>query len=221
MTDLRFPTSSLALRQSLATGRLYEQFTERGFPDFTARLAYSHAGGSGTFPATLLKKPAGYFSLQLSPERDMPDLSAASTVDLTLTLEIPGRVPTDLPRAVTGADLEVVEETRTIGGRSVTLRRIAAAPFTFEAALPPAPVLLDGLVLLDNDPETPAVGIDVTAPGGPTVVTDGEGRFRIPALPLQQTVTLRFDDGTTQGDVPFSPDYTRATMSAVFSIPSP
>jgi hypothetical protein len=221
VSALRFPSARLGLRQSLAAGRLFEQFTERGFPDFSARLAYAHPAGAGVFGTILVKQPAGYFALQLSPEREMPDLAAAGTVDLTLTLEIPGRAPIALPLATTGAALAVVEETRTIAGQSVTVRRVAGAPFPFQAALPPPPVLLDGLALLDGDPETPGAGIDVTALGAPTVVTDAEGRFRIPALPLAAMVTLRFDDGATQTEIPFRPDYSRAAMTATFPLPSP
>ncbi len=221
MTTLHLPSATVGLRQALATGRAFERFTELGFAAFTASLAYRHPGGGGVFATTLASRPAGYFALLLSPERDMPDLAAAGAVELTLTLEIPGRAPIALALATTGADLAVVEETRRVAGQEVVVRRVAGAPFRFAAAVPPRPVLLDGLVLFDNDPDTPAAGVGVTAQGAPPVVSDAEGRFRIPALPLVESVMLRFAHGAAQTDQSFRPDYGQAAMAATFAIPSP
>ena len=221
MTTLRFADTHLGLRQSIATGRFYEAFTERGFGDFSATLAWSHAGAAGVFRTALLKKHSGYFALQLNPQTDMPDLSSAGAVDLTLTLERPGEPPIDGVVSVTGAQLAVVEDNVNVGEASVTVLRIAAAPFAFEIALQPDPVLLDGLVLFDNDPETPAANVSVSATGMPTVNTGPDGRFRVRALPVDLSIMLTFDDGSNETLIPIFPDYTHATMNAVFSIPSP
>ncbi len=78
--------------------------------------------------------------------------------------------------------------------------------------MPPAPVLLDGLVLFDNDPDTPAADIDVTALGAPRSSPDAEGRFRISALPLEEMVTCA---STTRAPDrhPFRPDHTSTAMT--------
>lgn len=237
MTRLHLADTVLDPRQALATGRCVEAVTGRVIEDFTAVLGYSHAGGSGTFRTVLARKPGGYFALHLHPRRDVPDLSLAGTVTLTLRLSQPSRPDVLVLRQVPGTDLAPVETARTVASQDVTVARIPAAPFVFTVTTPPAPVQLDGLVLLDNDPDTPADGVTatvaVTVAGGdpatsgaataptPPVVTDARGRFRIPAMPVAHVVTLSFDNAGQATERRLLLDYTRPVMDVAFSIPSP
>lgn len=221
MPALHLPSSHVDLRQALATGRFSEAITERPIEGFSAALDYAHANGGGTFAAVLATKPGGWFTLHLHPDRDMPDLSGAGTVTLTLRLSREGQPDVTVAQDVPGAALALVETTHTVAGQEVTARRIAAAPFAFAATVEPRSVLLDGLVLFDNDPETPAAGVTVTAAPAAPVATDGAGRFRIPALPVTERVTLAFDDGGDVTERTLRPDYPRPAMAATFSIPSP
>lgn len=215
------PEQRIDSRQVLAAGRFSEEITERPIEGFAAALTYAHAGGSGQFPAQFTAQPGGYFALHISPGRQMPDLSGAGAVTLTLTLSRPGETDLVLDEGTTGAELAVVDQAQTVFGQVVAAPVVSGAPFRFTATIPPQAVLLDGIVILDNDPDAPATGISVTAAPAPPVVSDAEGRFRIPALPIAETVTITFDDGVTQTDRPIQPDYSRTTMAASFSIPSP
>lgn len=221
MPALRLPETRIDLRQGLAAGRFSEAITERPIEGFTATLDYAHAGGGGTFAAVLAIKPGGWFTLHLHPDRDMPDLSGAGTVTLTLRFSREGQPDVTVAQDVPGAELALVETTLTVAGQEVTAHRIAAAPFAFAAEVQPRAVLLDGLVLFDDDPETPAAGVTITAAPAAPVAADGEGRFRIPALPVAESVTLAFDDGGDVTERTLRPDYARPAMTVTFSIPSP
>lgn len=206
---LALSTDPLALRQALGRGRLSERITNRGFDDFDATMRFSHVGGSGSLPVRLLRKPGGYFALQLAPDREMPDFSDIDTVTLTVRFEIPGNPPIDVPRTLAGAALALVERTLSVGGQSVTASAISGAPFDFSHVLAPKPVALAGTVLRNNDPAEPVAGATVTASPAPPASTDALGRFRIPALPVLETLTLSVDDAGNVTEAPFRPDFTK------------
>lgn len=222
MSRLAFASATVPMRQLLAQGRFFETITNRGIVRFNATLGYSYAGGEGTFRAAQSVLPGGYFALHLDPGRTMRDLSGVGTVTLTLTLTRASAAPMTAQVDVDGAGLAVVEQTRTVDSQPVKVYRIAGAPFVFDLSVSPKPVLLDGLLLRHNDPADPADGVGVSASGIPDVVTtDFEGRFRIPALPLSETVTLRFDDGGTVTERALRPAWGDGPMTRTFSLPSP
>lgn len=220
MTGLAFPSRRVGLRQALVTGRAWERFTERGLPVHEAQLRGSHAGGGAVFRTGLTLRPGGWFALHLDPARDMPDLAAAGAVTLTLTLRARGLAPVERSLNVTGADLALVEVPLLVAGQALTAERVAGAPFAFSVAVDPPPLLLEGLVLRDHDPAEPAAGVAVRANGADAAVTDAEGRFRIAALPLAESVTLDFDDTAATTTHVLRPDWGRRVLSATFSIPS-
>ncbi len=221
MRALGLADTTIDTRASLATGRFFERITQRVFEGYEATLGYSHAGGNGTFATTLAAKPGGYFSLHLHPSRDLPDLSGAGLVTLSLTLRQEGRPDVVVDRDVDGADLARVETDLTIGGQAVHGVSVASAPFHFTAAVPPAPVRLEGLILHDHDVEAPAAGVTVTAAPAAPVVSGSDGRFAIPALPVTESLTLTFDDAGTVTEVIVRPDFARHAMSVAFSVPTP
>lgn len=208
-------------RQVLAQGRLSERLTGRGLAGFDARLDYAHAGGRGRFPAVLAVRSGGWFALHLDPSRDMPALAGAGPVRLTLHVMRPGTPPHDVVLDVDGAGLAVTETEQIVAGQAMRVARIADAPFEFDIAFDPAPVLLDGLVLFDGDPEMPAAGVTVTIATLPDRVTDAGGRFRVPALPLAQEITLSFELGGTPAHHSLRPAWGAGTMTRTFPIPSP
>ncbi|TJZ91291.1 hypothetical protein FA743_12270 [Paracoccus gahaiensis] len=218
---LAFASRRLGQRQVLARGRLFERLTERSFPRFDARLSYTFGTNRGTFPTVLTIRPGGWFALHLDPSRDMPDLSAAGPVRLTLTLTRPGDPPLDATLDVPGANLAVVEVPRPVAGQALTTLRVAGAPFSFEVGVDPTPVLLDGLVLRDSDQAAPAAGVILRIAFLPDRLTDAQGRFRIPALPVAEAVTLSFDEGGRITDHILRPLWGGGAMTRTFSIPSP
>ena len=220
MSRLRLADTTIDTRASLATGRFFEQITERSFRDFTAALDYSHAGVEGTFMTTLSTKPGGYFALHAHAVRDLPDLGGAGAVRLRLRLGREGLPDEVVTQDVAGADLALVETALTLGGEPVQGVGLAAAPFHFSVGVPPRPVRLDGLVLHDHDLESPAAGVTVTVAPAAPVVTGPDGRFIIPALPVAESLTLTFDDAGAETDVVLRPDYDRHAMSVTFSVPT-
>lgn len=220
MTRLLLADSTIDMRASLATGRFFEQITERPLSDFTAALEYSHSGGAGTFETALSTKPGGYFTLHAHVVRDLPDLGDADEVTLRLRLGRDGFPDQVATRVVAGEHLARVEVPLTVGGQPVRGVGLAAAPFHFSVGVPPRPVRLEGLVLRDHDLESPAAGITVTVAPAAAVVTGADGRFTIPELPVAESLSLTLDDAGSETTVTLRPDYDRHSMSVTFSVPT-
>nr|WP_298248535.1 hypothetical protein [uncultured Halomonas sp.] len=221
MTQLALASKIVPMRQVLVRGRFYETLTNRGIMGFNATLDYSHAWDKGTFRTAQTVLPGGYFALHLDPGRTMPDLTGVDSVTLILKLTRASAPPITAQADVDGAALAITEQIRSVGSQPVKVHRIEGAPFAFELSVPPAPMLLDGLLLRDNDPADPAAGVTVSASGIPDVITDSEGRFRIPALPFSESLPLRFDDGGTVSERTLRPTWGDGPMARTFSLPSP
>ena len=221
---LVLPETRLAIRQALGSGQLTETITGRAFEHFEITIAYSHAGGSGALPVTLQKKPGGFFALQLSPERAMPDFSAQTNVTLTATVAIAGKTPFDVTQTVPATDLALADTASSVGGIDVTYRRVVGAPFDFSAQLAPRAVALQGIILRDHDPANPISNVTITttpAAAGGAVSSDADGIFFIPALPVAETIALDLDEGGTPTSVPFRPDYAKPVNTLTFSLATP
>jgi hypothetical protein len=218
---LVLPETRLSIRQAFGTGQLTEEITGRAFDNFGVTVSYSHAGGSGLLPLTLQKKPGGFFALQFQPERAMPDFSAQTDVSLIATIAIQGKAPFDVAQTVTSTDLALTETASSVGGTPVTYRRVIGAPFDFSAQVAPRAVALQGIVLRDYDPADPISNVTVTttpaAPGG-AVISDADGIFFIPALPVVEAIDLDLDEGGTPTSVPFRPDYARPVNILTLSL---
>ena len=216
--------SRIAIRQALGTGQLTEEITGRAFENFEITMTYSHAGGSGPLPVTLQKKPGGFFALQFPPERAMPDFSAQTDVTLTATIAILGKAPFDVAQTVPSTDLALTDTVSSVGGTPVTYRRIIGAPFDFSAQLAPDAVALRGIVLRDHDPASPISNVTIAttpaAPGG-AVVSDADGIFFIPVLPVAEAITLDLEEGGTPKSVPFRPNYARPVNTLTLSLATP
>lgn len=215
LADARLP-----VRQTIAAGRAAERITERGLTALSATLSF-RAGTDPLrpLPARFHLRAEGYFAFGLIPERDMPDLSAASSVTLRAEFERHGTAPVAVEATVPGAALALEEVERTVAGRTVTVERIAGAPFDLSLMVDPAPVALAGIVLRDHDPAAPAAGVTVTA-GPAAVLTDAGGRFFLPALPLVAEVELELTDGTETTTQPFHIDYETPVNRVSLSLPS-
>ncbi len=224
MSRLAFAPAAVSMRQVLAQGRFYEAITNRAIVDFDATLSYSHADGKGVFRTAQAILPQGYFALHFDPSSAMPDLSKVGTVTLTLTLVHASAAPVSAhSQDVDAADLSLEEHEHIINNQLVKVLRVSAAPFVFDIAIEPQPILLDGLLLHNHDPEEPAVGVAVTILGYDAIKiknTDDEGRFRITALPISETVTLQFNDNGTLSQRTVRPAWGNGSMAQTFSLPS-
>jgi hypothetical protein len=120
-------------------------------------------------------------------------------------------------RTVAGSDLALTEVSRTVAGQTLIVTTIAGAPFDLSAEIDPAPVALAGIVLRDHDPAEPLAGIGVAAGGAPAV-TDGAGRFFIPALPLAAELSLTLTEGGTTTILPLRVDFAQPINKATLSL---
>ncbi len=216
--------TQLSMRQALGTGQLTEEVTGRAVDNFEISMTYQHADGSGHLPVTLQKKAGGFFALQFSPERAMPDFSAQTDVILTAIIAVQDRAPIEVPRTVSAADLALTQTVAKVGGTPIEYRRVAGAPFDFSAQVAPLAVALRGVILRDHDPADPigdvAVTTDPASPGG-AVTSDNDGFFFIPSLPATAEITLDLDEGGTKTSVEFTPDYARPVNTLTLSLALP
>ena len=187
-----------AIRQNLATGRVSERITGRGLAVASAALSMqADAGPRLPLAARFLARAEGYFAFSILPERDMPDVSAATNVALRAEFHLGPDAPILTERTVAGSAFALEDTPRTIAGQQVILRTVAGAPIDLSVDTDPTPVALQGIVLRDHDPAQPVAQVQVAA--GPTnALTDAQGRFFLPALPLLAEVVLDLtENGTT------------------------
>ncbi|MEE8455118.1 MAG: hypothetical protein V3R90_10265 [Limibaculum sp.] len=215
---LILPQDTLAPRQSLVTGRLFEQFTQGAFERYDIALRLSHAAGGGALPAQLQRKTGGYFALGIAPARDLPPLPATGDIDITLTISIDGRAPFDRTRTVPAAQLALAGRNVDVQGKALRMMVVVGAPFNFNIQLAPLPVALAGVVIDDNDPSEPVAGAAVTAAPAPSVTTDIGGRFFIPALPVAETVALHIAGGGGAAERSHRPDFSKPVNTITLSV---
>jgi hypothetical protein len=208
-----------AIRQNLATGRVSERITGRGLAVVSATLfAQALPGPLMLLAARFLARKEGYFAFSIQPERDMPDLSGAANVVVRAEFHFASRAPLLAERTVAGSVLALEDSPRSIAGQEVTLRTVTGAPIDLSVAADPAPVGLQGIVLRDHDPAQPVAGVGVAA-GSALTLTDPQGRFFLPALPLLVEVVLNLTENGTTTSHPFRIDYARPVNSATLSLP--
>jgi hypothetical protein len=208
-----------SIRQNVATGRVSERITGRGLAADSAVLSAQPDGGA-ILPLTarFLTRSEGYFAFSILPERDMPDFSAATNVKLRAEFHFRARGPIVMERTVAGSALALVDTIRKVAGQDVTLRTVTGAPIDLTADADPEAVALQGIVLRAHDPAEPIAGIGVEAGPGQTV-TDAQGRFFLPILPLQAEVVLKLTENATTTNHPFRVDYAQPVNSATLSLP--
>lgn len=97
--------------------------------------------------------------------------------------------------------VQLQDVVRQIDGQTHTVRALPAPLLRRTLSLQPIPVGLQGVVFADGDPQNPVAGVtlSVVAPAaGPSTVSDTAGRYRLDALPLTSSITLRVAGSTPQ-----------------------
>jgi hypothetical protein len=217
---LQLADTNLAVRQNLATGRVSETITGRGLAVASASLsARIGAGPLRPLAARFLARPEGYFAFSILPGRDMPDFSAAPAVTLRAEFELAARPPAVSESTMAGAALALIETKRKVAGQDVTLRTVKTAPVDLSVAVEPAAVALRGIVLRKHDPGEPVAGVKVQAAAA-QALTDAQGRFFLPALPVLAEVVLQLTENAIVTNLPFRVDYSQAVNSVTLSLPS-
>jgi hypothetical protein len=216
---LRLADIRPAIRQNLAAGRVSERVTGRGLTASSGSLSLR----TGTGPrlplaARFAIRPEGYFAFSILPGRDMPDVSAAEAVTFRAEFTFATHAPIVSERTVAGDTLAFRDTERTVAGQNVTIRTVMGAPVDLTIETDPAPVALQGIVLRAHDPAQPVPDVGVAA-GPANTVTDPQGRFFLPALPLvAETVLELTEDGTTTEHA-FRIDYERPVNTVILSLP--
>ena len=211
--------SGMAGRQILVSGRCSDAISDRGIDGASLTLDYDPSGG-GTFiplPAELVRRGDGWFGFHIPPSF-LPQPSGA-TPALRLAAVAPGHGDAAATLPISPEALDLAEETRSLAGHEVTIVRIDGAPFRIDLVLDPLPVALAGYVLVEGDSEQPAAGaeIKVIDPAGPVTIADGDGSFRLLALPVAAEMTIRVSHDGDSRDHFFRPDYAQRINRAVFA----
>lgn len=206
--------------QVLVSGRATDAVSGRGIGGAGLTLAYDPVG-DGAFaalPARLGQHDDGWFSFHLAPGQLRAPAGSAAPV-LRVSASAPGHDDGIGELAVTPAQLAVEQESRIVAGQLATFNRLHGGPFRIDMTLAPLAVALDGVVFEGGDPDHPAsdAKIAVLAPVGEETVTDAEGGFRIEALPVAATVTIRITHGGAEVDHVVRPNFTQRINRAVFA----
>jgi hypothetical protein len=209
------------VREALVTGRVRDALTGVGLG---AELALAwRVGASAAFrpvPARLARRGDGRFAYHADPAR-LPAIDPAATVALRLTTTVAGREPVEATRTTSGAAWALTPKTAPTSGGAVSWDGLAAPVAAFDVAVVPRAVALEGRVLRDHDPTTPAAGavLAIVDPPEPlTATADAAGFFRLAALPTAALVTLRITHGGDARDVAYRPDYQARINRAVFNV---
>lgn len=205
-------------RQVLIRGRVGEAITGRGFDGFSVRVRAEQGAVTCALPFVTALKPGGWYAAHLNPGAVWPEFDPGPDVTLRVEITIPGRSPVTQSRAFSPALVALTDAVLTIGGQPVMARLVSGAPFVFDVTLDPPAVALQGTVLRGNDPADPITGATVTAAPTPGVVTDANGQFFIPTLPVAETVTLALSEGGPAVTIPFTPDYARRVNRVTLSL---
>jgi hypothetical protein len=207
------------VRQNLATGRVSERITGRGLTARSATLSLqADAGPVLPLAARFMTRAEGYFAFNILPDADMPDVSGAADVTLRAEFQFASGAPIVTEQTVAGNILALADSPRTIAGQNVTVRIVIGAPIDLSVDTDPTPVALQGIVLRAHDPAQPATGVEVAA-GLANAITDAQGRFFLPTLPLVAEADLTITDNGTTTHHPFRVDYERPVNNAVLSLP--
>lgn len=222
---IRLADLTLPAQQALVCGRVYDSLSGRGHDDFDGVLTFDHQPSGGrrgpALPVRLGHRPDGWFVFSAPDVRQVPAPPADDPVRLIVHLALPGRDPLQHTVEIPRDEFTVVETEVKIDGRTIRVPSMPRAPWQSMIPVAPRPVALDGIVLHDHDPTDPAAGVTVSVTGIASQVTDLQGRFFLPALPVSPEVTLTL---AAPGDPPreerFRPDYDRPVNRVALSLPA-
>ena len=192
------------------TGRISDALSGAGLE---ADLALSwRVRGSDTafraFPGWLKRLGDGRFAIALGVSQ-LPPVDPGDSVDLRLEVALPFRAAEVRTVELPGAAFAPVSNSADTRGGTVSWEGLAAPLHVFDVAIAPRPVTLEGTVLLDHDPGTPAAGTVITIldpADAATATADARGAFRLP-LPVAVAVSLRLEHPDASAEITIRPDF--------------
>lgn len=211
-------------RQALVTGQVVDALTGSGItPDsIVLEMRFPDETDFRPVRADLRLGAAGYFAFhgtatQAFPQTLEADEELALRFSVTARSHTAQQVSVNIPATAITAPVTPTQ----LGGHELAVRIIAAPVQHQMIELAPLPVGLNGLVISDHDLDSPLEGasIQVIEPVvQPAVLSNADGRFRINALPLSQSVTLQVELGDVSTTINHVVDYTTSFNTRIISL---
>lgn len=211
-------------QQALVTGQVIDAVTGSGVTPDSLFLEMRFPGETEyrMVRASLRLGSAGYFSFSGAARRVFPQ-SLDPTAEVELRFNVSARFYTALQTSVLVAAETIIAPVSIaeLGNHELELRVISAPVVHAVLTLAPTPVGISGLVIGDHDLNSPLEGasIQVIEPiVQPAVLSNSQGRFRINALPLAQTITLQVELGDVSTKINHVIDYTTPFNTRIISL---
>lgn len=211
-------------QQALVTGQVIDAVTGSGITPDVMSLQMRFPGETQyrNVPANLRLASAGYFSFSGIAARVFPqNLDPSDELELRFNVSAYSYSSLQITVLVAAAAIVAPPATAELGNDELALRLIAAPVVHQVLTLAPVQVGINGLVIGDHDPNSPLEGasIQVIAPiVQPAVLSNSQGRFRINALPLAQSVTLQVELGDVSTTINHVIDYTTPFNTRIISL---
>ena len=214
-----------SVQQALVVGQVVNGLTGDAISSlFSIDLDMRIAGETEFMPFPVEAKiiSAGFFSFPATAERVLPQLiTPADTLEFRFTVIAPGFTSFEEIVAVSAASITPVETTLDIAGHSLDVSLVSAPILQRTLMLTPQAVGLRGMVIDDNDPDSPLAGVSVqvVAPeAGEVVLSDVQGRYRIDSLPVAESVTLQVEVDDDLTDITHVIDYSNPFNTRIISL---
>lgn len=184
----------IPVAQEVLSGRITDRVSGHGLG--RAKILLSVRSGNGPFvpfPLQPRLRADGFFSLGASWTALTAVLPLDKATRFQLGVEMQGFEPASHVVFANRVDVRRAETTVTVGGQDITRVGLSGAPFDLSVALEPKPVGLTGVVLRDGELSAPIENARIKVAGArnnTTVITGADGRYRLDALPLEQSVEI-------------------------------
>ena len=224
MTGMRGVEVSI-VQQAIIYGQVIDRLTGQGLRgEFSVDISLKLAGSSEfqSFDVAPRTLAGGYFVLSGNPVDILPvHVAAADSVEIRIAVSSPGYTGAEETVVVTSANITPAPVAVDIADKAYQLPLITAPLVQSLISLLPVAVGINGMVVDDNDLDSPVVGasVQVIAPDVlPAVTTDSNGRYRIENLPIVESVTVRAELGLETSSVEHVVDYTTPLNIQIISL---
>lgn len=211
-------------QQALFTGQVVNALTGAGLTQYALELVMRLPGETAfrPLPCQLVKSSAGYFAASGVAVQALPQqLDPGDLIEFRFIVASPGFSEQQITANVSAASITATETASTLAGHEVTLQIINAPVLHQIIALQPVAVGLQGMTIEDNDPSAPLNGVSVQVIEPvilPPVVSDTQGRFRIPSLPIAHSVVLHVVLGGESFNITHHIDYNSPLNTRMISL---
>lgn len=211
-------------RQALITGQIVDSLTGSGVAPDSLGLEMKLPGESvyRAVPVNCRLGAGGYFTFHGVAVHAFPQsLEVDEELELRFTVIANSYTALQISAQVAASAITALATSSEIGGHVLEMRIVSAPVLHQVLEISPLPVGINGLVISDHDLASPLEGasVQVIAPVvQPAVLSNEQGRFRINALPLAQSVTLQVELGDISTTINHVIDYTTSFNTRIISL---